>query len=87
MPYASLHTLVVDPLLPEWLPDLELHGLRLGNTRATLRCWRDDAGRGRAEVVEKDGPLHLVHQPPPEGRAGVGGRLRALLGRGSAAPA
>jgi glycogen debranching enzyme len=86
-PYASLHALVVDPLLPEWLPELELHGLRVGNTRATVRCWRDDNGRGRAEVVASDGPLHLVHQPPPEGRAGFGGRVRALLGRGSAAPA
>ncbi|HET9767666.1 MAG TPA: glycogen debranching N-terminal domain-containing protein [Thermoanaerobaculia bacterium] len=88
VPYASLHALVVDPLLPEWLPELELHGLRVGRTRATLRCWRDEGGRGRAEVVEKDGPLHLVRQPPPEAaRAGFGRRMRALLGRGSAAPA
>lgn len=87
-PYASLHALVIDPLLPEWLPEIELRGLRIGNTSATIRCWRDDDGRGRAEVVDKDGPLHLLHQPPPESAsAGFGRRVRALLGRGSAAPA
>ena len=80
LPYAARHVLVVDPVLPAWLPEVELHGLRVGGTTATLRFWRDDRGRTRAEVLEKDGPLHLVRQPPPEALgAGLGRRLRALL--------
>ncbi len=86
-PFAALHAVVADPLLPEWLPAVELHGLRVGETRATLRCWRDDDGRSHVEVVEKDGPLHLLRQPPPEALgAGVGRRLRALVGRGGSSP-
>jgi hypothetical protein len=82
VPYAPLHVLMVDPVLPAWLPALEVRGLRVGATVAWLRFWRDARGHAHAEVVEKDGPLHVVRQPPPEStRAGLGRRLRALLGR------
>jgi glycogen debranching enzyme len=81
-PLAHLHLLFVDPVLPEWLPGLELRGLQVGRTVATLRFWRDDRGQSHAQVVEKEGPLHLVRQPPPEAmRVGLGRRLRALIGR------
>jgi hypothetical protein len=64
------------------LPTVELHGLRVGGTTASLRFWRDDGGRGNTRVLEKDGPLHVVRQPPPEAlRVGPGRRLRALLAR------
>ena len=87
-PYASLHAVVAAPLLPEWLPEVELRGLRVGRTRATLRFWRDDGGRAHTRVIEKDGPLHVLRQPPPESvRAGLGSRLRSVLGRGRAVPA
>jgi glycogen debranching enzyme len=87
VPYASLHTLVADPVLPAWLPAVELHGLRLGATRASLRFSRDERGRGHVEVLEKDGPLHVLRQPPPESaRAGLGRRLRSLVGKGDPAP-
>jgi hypothetical protein len=73
---------VVDPTLPEWLPAVEVRGLRVGATVASLRFWRDRHGHSHAEVLEKEGPLHLIRQPPPEAaRAGLGRRLRALLGR------
>jgi glycogen debranching enzyme len=79
VPYAAWHALVVDPVLPEWLPALDLAGIRIGGTTASLRFWRDDAGRSHARVLEKDGPLHLVRQPPPEALGiGLGRRLRAL---------
>jgi glycogen debranching enzyme len=80
LPYAARHLLVVDPLLPPWLPEVELHGLRIGPTTATLRFWRDDRDRTHARVLDHDGPLHLVRQPPPEAvGVGLGRRLRALL--------
>jgi glycogen debranching enzyme len=82
LPFAAWNVLVVDPALPEWLPSVELKGMRVGRTTASLRFWRDHAGRSHAEVVEKDGPLHLVRQPPVEAlRIGLGRRLRSALGR------
>jgi glycogen debranching enzyme len=80
VPFAALHALVVDPVLPDWLPAVEVRGLRLGRTRASLRFWRDEDGRSHVRVVEKDGPLHVVRQPPPEALGlGLGTRLRSLL--------
>jgi glycogen debranching enzyme len=80
VPFAALHALVVDPVLPDWLPAVEVRGLRVGRTRASLRFWRDEDGRSHVRVLEKDGPLHVVRQPPPEAlRVGLGTRLRSLL--------
>lgn len=65
-PVAPAHTLVVDPVLPPWLPEVLLEDIRLGGSRATLRFARDGAGRAHAEVLRRHGPFHLVHQPPVE---------------------
>jgi glycogen debranching enzyme len=83
LPYAARRVLVVDPVLPAWLPSVEIEGLRVGATRASLRFWRDRGGRSHAEVVEKDGPLRLVRQPPIEAVGiGLGRRLRSAIGGG-----
>lgn len=66
LPLAPFETLVVDPSLPAWLPDVIVHGLRVGRACVTLRCWRDDAGASHFEVLNKVGTLHVVRQPPPE---------------------
>jgi glycogen debranching enzyme len=80
VPFAALHALVVDPALPDWLPAVEVRGLRVGRTRASLRFWRDADGRSHVRVLDKDGPLHVLRQPPPEAlRVGLGRRLRSLL--------
>jgi glycogen debranching enzyme len=87
VPYGARHLLLVDPVLPAWLPEVEALGLRIGGTTASLRCWRDEKRRVHAEVLAKDGPLHLIRQPPPEALGiGLGRRLGALFGR-SARPA
>lgn len=65
-PVAPLDLLIVDPALPSWLPEVILHGLRLGGATATLRFWRDEHGASHAEVLHKRGTLHLLRQPPPE---------------------
>jgi glycogen debranching enzyme len=79
-PVAPAHTLVVDPVLPPWLPELVLRNLRLAGSRATVRFARDASGRSHAEVLERDGPFHLVHQPPVESlRAGLRDRFDALV--------
>ena len=78
-PVAPLHLLAVDPVLPEWLPEVTIEGFRLGGTTATLRFRRDGKGRVDAEIVRKRGPLRLVRQPPIDSlTAGLGDRFRAL---------
>jgi glycogen debranching enzyme len=81
-PVAPLDLLVVDPMLPDWLPEVTLHGLRLGGARATVRFWRDPDGESHAEIVRKRGTLHLVRQPPPEARhVRIRDRFSALADR------
>jgi glycogen debranching enzyme len=80
LPLAPFNTLVVDPRLPAWLPDVVVHDLRVGGARVTLRCFRDESGESRFEVVNKVGTLHIVRQPPPESlEAGLAERTRDAL--------
>ena len=59
MPDAPRGKLHVDPLLPEWLPDLTVLDLRLGKHRLDIRFWRDGAEtqlevlRGDPKAVER----------------------------------
>ena len=79
-PVAPLDLLVVDPVLPAWLPEVIVRDLRLAGATATVRFWRDDSGKSHAEVVRKRGTFHLVHQPPLESlRHGARDRLGALV--------
>ena len=79
-PVAPLGLLVVDPVLPTWLPEVVLHDLRLGGAVATLRFWRDAGGDSHAEVLHQRGTFRLVKQPPPESlSSGVRDRLGAFI--------
>jgi glycogen debranching enzyme len=79
-PVAPLELLVIDPALPEWLPEVVLHDLRIAGATVTLRCWRDRHGASHGELVHKRGTLRLLRQPPPESlTAGVRDRAAALL--------
>jgi glycogen debranching enzyme len=53
MPDAPRGKLHVDPLLPEWLPDLTVLDLRLGKHRFDIRFWRD-GGETQFEVLRGD---------------------------------
>jgi glycogen debranching enzyme len=78
-PVAPLDLLVIDPVLPTWLPEVTVTGIRLGGATATIRFWRDDSGRSHGEIVHKRGTLHLVKQPPLESlSARVRDRFSAL---------
>jgi glycogen debranching enzyme len=66
VPIASMNTLVVDPVLPTWLPDIVMHDLRVGDAKVTLRFWRDRDGASKWDVLHRQGELHIVRQPPPE---------------------
>jgi glycogen debranching enzyme len=79
-PVAMLDMLVVDPVLPPWLPEVIVRDLRLGGAVATIRFWRDASGESHAEVVRKRGSFHLLRQPPPESlTVGLRDRMSALV--------
>lgn len=64
-PYAPLKLLVVDPHLPEWLPELTVRGLRVGQAKATIRFYRKSDGTSSYRVEAVEGALHVVRQPSP----------------------
>ena len=65
LPVCALNTLLVDPHLREWLPELTLDRLRVGEAVVTLRFFRRDDGRSDYRVLEQRGRLHVLHQPSP----------------------
>ncbi len=64
-PFAPLHLLLLDPHLPDWLPELSIDGLRVGEAIVSLRFFRGADGRSEFEVTDRRGPLHVVRQPSP----------------------
>ncbi|HET7550767.1 MAG TPA: glycogen debranching N-terminal domain-containing protein [Gemmatimonadaceae bacterium] len=79
-PVATLDMLVVDPVLPAWMPEVIVHGLRVGGATATIRFHRGDDGRAHMDVLEKRGTLRVIRQPPPESlNATIGDRFTALV--------
>ncbi len=80
-PYAPLNLLLVDPHLPEWLPELTLRDLRVGQSRANIRFFRKEDGASDYRVLDVAGSLHIVRQPSPWSlTASFGERLRDLVG-------
>jgi glycogen debranching enzyme len=59
IPVAPRQTLIIEPNLPEWLPELTLPNIRVGNARVSLRFRRDPAGSTQHEVVEQQGELRI----------------------------
>lgn len=64
-PYAPLNMLLLDPHLPEWLPQITLANLRVGNATVTIRFHRKQNGASDYEVLDKRGSLHVLRQPSP----------------------
>jgi len=63
VPYAPLRLLLVDPILPAWLPELVLRGLRVGDASVDLRFRRDPDGASHYEILRKRGKLRIIRQP------------------------
>jgi len=79
-PVAPLSLLVMDPVLPEWLPAVILDGLRLGGATMKLRFWREADGAAHGEILHKRGDVHLLRQPPLESlSARTADRFRAFV--------
>ena len=66
VPWAPGGVLLIDPLLPEWLPDLTVERLRVGDAEVTLRFVRKPDGSTDYDVLHRRGRLHVVRQPPLE---------------------
>jgi glycogen debranching enzyme len=66
VPGAAMNTLVLDPVLPAWIPELILRDVRVGGAKATLHFRRDEGGHTRWDVSHRQGTLHVVRQPAPE---------------------
>jgi glycogen debranching enzyme len=64
-PYAPLKLLLLDPHLPDWLPEMTLNNLRVGEASATVRFFRRADGETDYEVKDVRGTLHVLRQPSP----------------------
>jgi glycogen debranching enzyme len=64
-PYAPLNILLVDPHLPEWLPEITLTNLRVGDAAVTIRFYRESNGESGYRVFDMRGSLHVIRQPSP----------------------
>ncbi|HZR30066.1 MAG TPA: glycogen debranching N-terminal domain-containing protein [Terriglobales bacterium] len=78
-PFAPMNILLLDPQLPDWLPEITLRDLRIGKAVASIRFYR----RGKNtqfEVLEQRGKLHIIRQPSPWSlTATLGERLKDVL--------
>jgi hypothetical protein len=65
VPYAPLETLFIDPHLPEWLPELTMHSLRVGRASVTIKFMRGKNDRTEYRILKKEGRLRIIRQPSP----------------------
>jgi glycogen debranching enzyme len=79
-PYAPLNTLVVDPHLPAWLPEITLKKLKVGKAMVDIQFLRNRDGSSDYKVLDQRGKLRIIRQPSPWSlSAGVGERLVDFL--------
>ncbi|MEV0731438.1 glycogen debranching N-terminal domain-containing protein [Polymorphospora sp. NPDC050346] len=65
-PVGPLRTLLVDPHLPAWLPDLEIEGVRVGGATFDLRVRR--RRDGTASVRTRGDRILVLRRPPRDAR-------------------
>ena len=79
-PYAPLNTLLLDPHLPEWLPEINLENIKIATALVSLQFTRDEQGHTTYRVTELKGKLHIIRQPSPWSlTAGFGERVRDAI--------
>lgn len=79
-PYAPLNSLLIDPDLPDWLPELTLENLQVGASRLSLQFRRDASGHTDYRVLEASGNPRVLRQPPANSlSAGLFDRLGDLV--------
>ena len=63
-PIAALNVLLLDPHLPDWLPEITLEQLHVGKAEVSLRFYREK-DKTHFQVLDKRGKLRVVRQPSP----------------------
>jgi glycogen debranching enzyme len=71
-PVAPLRTLLVDPHLPRWLPDLTLEGVQLGGATFDLVVRR--RARGRVSIRARGDRVTILRVPTRHSRLATRGR-------------
>ena len=78
-PYAPTNMLLLDPHLPDWLPEITLRNLHVANARVDIRFQR----KGKTthfDVLGKRGKLRILRQPSPWSlTAGFAERLKDVM--------
>jgi glycogen debranching enzyme len=64
-PYAPLNLLLLDPHLPEWLPEITVANLRVAGSVLKIRFYREAGGNSEFEILEQRGTLRVLHRPSP----------------------
>jgi glycogen debranching enzyme len=78
-PFAPMKMLLLDPQLPEWLPEITLRNLHVGRAVTSIRFYRNGK-RTHFDVLEKRGTLHVLRQPSPWSlTAGMGERIKDVM--------
>jgi hypothetical protein len=77
---APLGLLLISPHLPEWLPNLRLEGLRVGESVLDLEFQRTRSGVTQHRIRRRQGHIRVLRQPVPNApNATLTGRLRDML--------
>ncbi|HYT66060.1 MAG TPA: glycogen debranching N-terminal domain-containing protein [Vicinamibacterales bacterium] len=66
VPWAEAGVVLIDPVLPHWLPDLTLYDLRVGEASVSVRFFRRADGTSDYEILHRRGSIRIVRQPPIE---------------------
>jgi glycogen debranching enzyme len=64
-PYAPAGLLFLDPHLPEWLPEISIERMHVGNAVVSLRFWRKADGETDYSIIDLEGELDVVRHPSP----------------------
>jgi glycogen debranching enzyme len=64
-PYAPMELLLLDPHLPDWLPEITLRNLQVGKATVDLHFYREKDGSSDYRILEMRGHLHVLRQPSP----------------------
>ena len=64
-PYAAANLLILDPHLPEWLPEITVENMRVGNARVAIHFSHASDGSTDYRVLDLQGDLHILRQPSP----------------------
>jgi hypothetical protein len=70
IPLAPRATLIIDPDLPEWLPEVTLNNIQVGDGRIGLGFRHDRSGYTEHEVTDQHGELR-VYRSSTEANAGA----------------